>query len=149
MRKNMWSYPCMVISRISFKNISIQCPSAPNILHITGLSQIIANTSGMPRSLMLPAQATSQEITRAQAIVGTLLYNACAVDPTLLAPLSTLASHLSTSTSTTIHAFLHPLDYCIIHPEASIRYYASEMQLKIHSDASYLSESKAKSRICL
>jgi hypothetical protein len=36
--------------------------------------------------------ATAQEITRSQAIVGTLLYNARAVDPTLLVPLRTLAS---------------------------------------------------------
>jgi hypothetical protein len=36
--------------------------------------------------------ATAAEITRAQAIVGTLLYNERAVDPTLIVPLSTLAS---------------------------------------------------------
>jgi hypothetical protein len=41
----------------------------------------------------------------------------------------------------------HLLDYCSTQPEATIRYYASGMQLKIHSDASYLSEPKAKSRI--
>jgi hypothetical protein len=41
----------------------------------------------------------------------------------------------------------HLLDYCSTQPEATIRYYASDMQLKIHSDASYLSEPKAKSRI--
>jgi hypothetical protein len=91
--------------------------------------------------------ATTADITRAQAIVGTLLYNARAVDPTLLVPLSTLASQLSTATTTTIKAVAHLLDYCSTHPEATIRYYASDMQLKIHSDASYLSEPKAKSRI--
>jgi hypothetical protein len=90
---------------------------------------------------------TSQEITRAQAIVGTLLYNARAVDSTLLVPLSTMASQLSTATSTTINAVSHFVDYVSTHPDASIRYYASDMQLKIHSDASYLSEPKAKSRI--
>jgi hypothetical protein len=36
--------------------------------------------------------ATASEITRAQAIMGTLLYNARAVDPTLLVPLSELTS---------------------------------------------------------
>jgi hypothetical protein len=96
---------------------------------------------------LTPPPSTSQEITRSQAIVGTLLYNARAVDPTLLVPLSTLASQLSTSTSATIDAVLHLLDYFSTHPEASIRYYASAMQLKIHSDASYLSEPKAKSRL--
>jgi hypothetical protein len=41
---------------------------------------------------MLPPAATSQELTRAQAIVGTLLYNSRAVDLKLLVPLRTLAS---------------------------------------------------------
>jgi hypothetical protein len=65
--------------------------------------------------------ATAAEITRAQAIVGTLLYNARAVDPTLLVTLSALASQLSTATATTIKAVSHLLDYCSTHPEATIR----------------------------
>jgi hypothetical protein len=65
--------------------------------------------------------ATAQEITRAQSIVGTLLYNARAVYPTLLVPLSALASQLSTSTATAINDVSHLLDYCSTHPESSIR----------------------------
>jgi hypothetical protein len=91
--------------------------------------------------------ATKADITRAQAIVGTLLYNAREVDPTLLVPLSTLASQLATATTTTMKDVAYLLDYCSTQPEATIRYYASDMQLKIHSDVSYLSEPKAKSRI--
>jgi hypothetical protein len=79
--------------------------------------------------------------------VGALLYNARVVDPTLLVPLSMLASQLFTATTTKIKAVSHLLDYCITHPEPTIRYFASDMQLKIHSDASCLSEPKAKSRI--
>jgi hypothetical protein len=41
----------------------------------------------------------------------------------------------------------HLLDYSSTHPELSIRYYTSDMQLKNHSDASYLSDPNAKSRI--
>jgi hypothetical protein len=58
--------------------------------------------------------STPHEITRAQAIVGTLLYNARAVDPTLLVPLSALASQLSTATATTINAVSHLLDHQIL-----------------------------------
>jgi hypothetical protein len=79
--------------------------------------------------------------------VGALLHNARAVDPTLIVPLSALDSYLSTATATTISAVSHLLEYCSNHPESSIRYFASHMQLNIHSDASYLSEPKAKSRI--
>ena len=38
------------------------------------------------------------------------------------------------------------MDYFATHPHATIRYYASEMILNIHSDASYLPESRARSR---
>jgi hypothetical protein len=44
--------------------------------------------------------ATSAKIARAQAIVGTLLYNARAIDPTRRVPLSALASQFSTATTT-------------------------------------------------
>ena len=38
------------------------------------------------------------------------------------------------------------MDYFATHPHATIRYYALEMILNIHSDASYLSESQSRSR---
>jgi hypothetical protein len=39
------------------------------------------------------------------------------------------------------------LDYLATHPDATIRYHASDMVLHIHSDASYLSVSNAQSRL--
>jgi hypothetical protein len=39
------------------------------------------------------------------------------------------------------------LDYLATHPDAAIRYHASGMILHIHSDASYLSVSNARSRL--
>jgi hypothetical protein len=68
---------------------------------------------------MLPPE-TSKEITRAQAIVDTLLYNSRSIDPTLLVAFSTLVSQLSTYTSSTIDDVSHLIDYCSTHPEASI-----------------------------
>jgi hypothetical protein len=38
-------------------------------------------------------------------------------------------------------------DYLATHPDATIRYHASDMVLHIHSDASYLSVSNAHSRL--
>ncbi|KAJ1427502.1 hypothetical protein B484DRAFT_397167, partial [Ochromonadaceae sp. CCMP2298] len=40
----------------------------------------------------------------------------------------------------------HLLRYAACHPDARITYYASDMRLITHSDASYLSETKARSR---
>jgi hypothetical protein len=93
------------------------------------------------------AAVSDADVTRAQGIVGTLLYYARSVDPTLSKPLSTIASRLSTATTTTMDAVSHLLDYCSTKPDAVIRYYASDMQLKIHSDASYLSEPRTRSLI--
>jgi hypothetical protein len=39
------------------------------------------------------------------------------------------------------------LDYLATHPDTTIRYHASDMVLYIHSDASYLSVSNARSRL--
>ena len=39
------------------------------------------------------------------------------------------------------------LDYLATHPDATNRFYASDMRLNIHSDAQNLSESKARSRL--
>jgi hypothetical protein len=81
-----------------------------------------------------------------QKVTGTLLFYARAVDPTMLMPLSTIATAQSTATQHTIHATNHILDYCATHPDATITYRASNMLLKIHSDASYLAKPKARSR---
>jgi hypothetical protein len=86
-------------------------------------------------------------IKRIQKIVGTLLYYTRAVDNTLLVTLSSLASRQSKATHLTNQDIAQLLNYCHTHPaEAKLRYRASDMILKIHSDAGYLNESKARSR---
>jgi hypothetical protein len=47
----------------------------------------------------------------------------------------------------TMDALVHLLNYAATHPEAKIRYHASDMVLHIVSDASYLSASEARSRL--
>jgi hypothetical protein len=84
---------------------------------------------------------------RIQQIVGALLYYARAVDNTILLSLSAIASEQSHPTQLTHARCLQLLDYCASHPHAVVRFKASDMVLNIHSDASYLSESHARSRI--
>jgi hypothetical protein len=57
-----------------------------------------------------------------------------------------LASQQSKATQQTAADCVKFLNYCATHPEATIRYKASDMILKVQSDASYLSEPKARSR---
>ena len=89
---------------------------------------------------------SKDDIKRLQQIIGTLLYYARAVDSTMLVTLSDLSSAQAHGTESTNLAASQLLDYCATHSEASIRYCASEMALQIHSDASYLSVPKGRSR---
>jgi hypothetical protein len=64
----------------------------------------------------------------------------------MLVALGTLAAAQANGTKATTKALTHLLNYAATHPTAAIHFYASGMILKIHSDASYLSETKARSR---
>ena len=79
-----------------------------------------------------------------QQTIGTLLYYAREVDPTILVTLSSLASQQSSPTQTTLQRIKHLLDYIHTHPQATLRYYSSPMTLSVDSDASYLSETKCE-----
>jgi hypothetical protein len=85
-------------------------------------------------------------ILRLQCITGTFLYYARAVDPTMLVTLSALASYQSKGMQQTADDAVKFLNYCATHPDAILQYKQSDMVLMVHSDASYLSESKARSR---
>ena len=83
-----------------------------------------------------------------QRVVGSILYYARAVDLTVLMALSTIASEQSKGTEQTWQRCKQLLDYLATNPNATVRFYASDMILNIHSDASYLSEKNAHSRAC-
>ena len=86
-------------------------------------------------------------VTRIQQIVGTIMYYARAVDLTTLVALSSIASEQAKATIDTEKRIAQLLDYLHTHNDATIRYVASDMVLNIHSDASYLSEPRARSRL--
>jgi hypothetical protein len=60
--------------------------------------------------------------------------------------ISSLASQQATATEDTSTKLLQLLNYCAIHPNATIRYHASDVILNIHSNARYLNEPEARSR---
>lgn len=94
----------------------------------------------------LSAPLDVQGIKTLQEIIGTLLYYARAIDSTMLVALGSLAAAQTKGTQATAQACQHLLNYAATHPDAILRYTSSDMQLHIHSDASYLSESQARSR---
>ena len=81
-----------------------------------------------------------------QQVTGTFLYYARVVDPTMLVALSAIAADQATPTERTLEKALYFLDYVARHPDAIITFKKSSMILAIHSDASYLTEPKARSR---
>eukprot|EP00804_Cyclotella_cryptica_P008878 CCRYP_013090-RA/>CCRYP_013090-RA protein AED:0.15 eAED:0.14 QI:0/0/0/1/1/1/3/0/882 len=81
-----------------------------------------------------------------QEVIGVFLYYARAVDCTMLPALGSLATQQSAPTQNTMSKVHQFLDYAMTHPDAMITYRASNMILAVHSNASYLSETKARSR---
>jgi len=96
-----------------------------------------------PPDTSAPVSADGKK--RVQQIVGSFLYYGRAVDTTILKTLNTLSRQQSKPTETTAKHTTHLLDYLATHPHAVIRYYASDMILQIHSDASYANEPDARS----
>jgi hypothetical protein len=92
-----------------------------------------------------PLAAT--QCTEIHKINGSILYYSRAVDPTVLMALNNIATEQTAATEKTKAMAGQLLDYLSTHPDANIRFQASDMILHIHSDASYLSDSKAKSRL--
>ena len=85
-------------------------------------------------------------IRHVQEVVGTLLYHARCINSPLLAALNTIGSIQATATENTTISITQLLDYCATHPNPILRFTRSSMILRIHSDASYLSVTKARSR---
>ena len=92
------------------------------------------------------ALLSKSDKTYVQEVIGVFLYYARAVDCTMLPALGSLATQQSAPTQNTLMKIHQFLDYAMTHPNAIITYRASNMTLAVHSDASYLSETKARSR---
>jgi hypothetical protein len=65
----------------------------------------------------------------------------------VLPALSSLSSEQTKATEKTNTKAIQFLDYAWTHPDATVKFTASDMQLKCHSDASYLSEPNSRSRV--
>ena len=86
-------------------------------------------------------------VKRVQQVVGGILYYSQAVDLTTLPALSSITSEQTNATEKTEEKVKRILDYLTTKPDAKIRYHKSKMILNIHSDASYLSKARARSRV--
>jgi hypothetical protein len=90
---------------------------------------------------------TATQCTDIHKITGSVLYYSRSVDPAVLMALNDIATEQTAATEKTKTAAGQLLDYLATHPDAKIRFQASYMIFNIHSDASYLSVSKDRSRV--
>ena len=99
------------------------------------------NPTKLPASPPLNAEATR----RIQSIIGTFIYYS-EVDPCIKPALNELGTEQATPTESTKAKTQMLMDYLHYHPNAILRYHASDMILVIESDSAYLVLPKARSR---
>ena len=80
-----------------------------------------------------------------EQVLGTFLYYGQAVDSTMLMAINSIAVRKKYGMRETMEAIVQLLNYAASHQDAEITYRASNMVLKIHTDASYLSKYGARS----
>ena len=76
----------------------------------------------------------SSGIKTIQETIGVLLYHARVLNSPLLAALNTLGIEQASATENTIIALTQNLDYCATYPNPTLRFVASDMVLRTHSD---------------
>ena len=89
---------------------------------------------------------TEDEKKYMQRVLGSFLYYAHAIDLSILHALSAIASKQATPTKQSLARVQQLLDYMVTNPNAVVRFYASDMVLNLHSDASYLLAGQGRSR---
>jgi hypothetical protein len=116
-----------------------------NSLHRHTAIQYGAKTQFVADKEVFPP-LNKEETKYIQAVAGTLLYYARAVDPTILPALSTIGNKQATPMQATMEMIKQLLDYCATQEEAIITYSARKMILCIHSNAGYCNEKNTQSR---
>ena len=84
---------------------------------------------------------------RLQAIIGSLLYYARAIDGSLLPAINEISASQASPTTNTETKVHQLLAFAKHHQNTSLRFYASDMRLHVDSDAAYLVMPGARSRI--
>ena len=81
-----------------------------------------------------------------QKVCGKFLFLGRSVESTLLCPIGVIASQSETPTEDTMRQTQQLIDYISTQEKSVLTFKSSDMKLAAHSDASYLSKPKARSR---
>jgi hypothetical protein len=124
------------------------CPQRPQHCPYSPLLKQYGSEAQRPLPPDTSPPLSKDDIKHMQRIIGSILYYTQAVDLTVLMALSTIASKQAKGTQNTMLKTKQLMDYLGTHPNAMVRFHASEMIMNVHSDASFLSEANAHSRAC-
>jgi hypothetical protein len=128
---------------LKFKHVA---PSKKqNSPHPHAIPQYGANTQYV-ESQDEPPLLNKEDTKHVQAVMGTLLYYARAVDSTILTALSSLATEQAKPMQKTMEKVNQLLGYCASQEEAIITYNTRKMILVVHSHAGYCNEKKLHSQ---
>ena len=95
----------------------------------------------------LPPNLSSDGKRYIQEVVGVILYHARALNSPVLVALSCIGTEQATPTEFTEKAVVQLLNYCATYSNPVLRFCASDMVLRVYSDASHLSVTKGQSRV--
>ena len=115
------------------------CPYSPNTIQYGK-----ANQDPLPEDTSNLLDKDEKKFV--QQVIGSFLFYARAIDMTILLALNAIAGAQAAPTNNTLKRVHQFLDYMATNPNAIVRFRASDMVLNVHSDASYLSAPKARSR---
>jgi hypothetical protein len=102
----------------------------------------------MPHQAGHVSPLSNNDTKQVQRIIASILHYAQAVNLTVLMALSTIASKQAKGTKSMMKKCKQLLNYLATHPNATVRFYTSDMILKVHSNSSYLSKANAHSCTC-
>jgi hypothetical protein len=119
--------------------LGIKAATTPAIYSAPNYKSAKAQTATMDSSPL----ASPQQKHELQVIIGTLLYYARTVDPSILTAVHELGSVQSQPTLQDCKKAERLLPYVSVNQNGATRYYASTMHLQAQSDASYLCRPKA------
>jgi hypothetical protein len=112
----------------------------PAIYHAPQYGAAPQQTKQDDSALLSPADAKI-----VQEVVGSMLYYARAVDPTMLPATNAIASEQAVPTKDVLAQAVRLLQYAAAYPNNAVVFHKSKMHVILQVDASYLSRSKSRS----
>jgi hypothetical protein len=119
------------------------CPKCPQHCPYSPLPKQFGSEAQRPLPPDTSPPLSKDNIKHVKRIIGSILYYTRAVDLTVLMALSTIASEQAKGTQNTMMKTKQLMDYLATHPDATLRFHASNMILNVH--LAYLSEANAHS----